>query len=265
MIDEKTIESAKRWCRTGVQWVEKNAVNSGLGYLDQAIAAFEEAGDLSWLTYARHQRLQALKLRSSSDDLEVLGEDVLRGYAKLDDSYGKALTLSHLAESMAEQGRWENAMARLNLAAAAAESAGHEGLLAYILMQRGELHLEHRGDLQAVRLFRRAETVFQGQGLDDDAARSRLAAAEALVKLGERPEAIALLEDVQNHFFTRSQYREALGPLSLLVRLYDRAEMLEDKNRVSELVHYCGQYILQGAPDVTPRSKPRMPRPAEAP
>ena len=61
MIDEKTIESAKRWCRTGVQWVEKNAVNSGLGYLDQAIAAFEEAGDLSWLTYARHQRRQALK------------------------------------------------------------------------------------------------------------------------------------------------------------------------------------------------------------
>jgi tetratricopeptide (TPR) repeat protein len=259
MIDQKTFESAKLWCKTGADWVDKGAHSTGMRYLDQAIAVFEEVGDLSWLTYARHQKLQALKGRDLHEEAEALGEDVLRGYALLDDAYGKALALSHSAESMARLGRRETATARLNLAAAVAERAGHPGLRAYVLMQLGHLFQEANNALQAIRLYREAEAIFQRQGLDGDAAASRFAAAEVLVGLSERAEAAALLEDVQSHFFGKKQYRQALKPLSLLLRLYEQAGMWDDKNRVGELIHFCGQYILRGEGETPPAQGPRVP------
>jgi tetratricopeptide (TPR) repeat protein len=246
MIDEKTLESAKHWCKVGAQWVDKGAHTTGIRYLDQAIAVFEEVKDLSWLTYARHQKLQALRSREALEDAERLADDVLRGYAALDDSYGKALALSHSADCAGRLGRGDAAAARLNLASAVAESAGHPSLLAYILMQKGGTKLEQGCALSAMRDYRRAEALFQKQSLDDDAAKSRCAAAEVLALLGERAEAIAMLEDTQSHFFTKKSYRDALRPLSLLKTLYDQARLNEDRMRVQELIHYCGQYIIQG-------------------
>jgi len=259
MIDLKTIESAKLWCKTGADWVDKGAHSTGVRYLDQAIAVFEEVGDLSWLTYARHQKLQALKSRDAHEDAEAMSLDVLRGYALLEDAYGKALALSHSAESVARLGRRDAAMARLNLAVTVAERAGHPGLQAYVLMQCGHLFLEAGNDLQAIRLYRAAEAVYQRQGMDDDAAKSRYAAGEVLARLGERAEAIALLEDVQSHFFGQKQYRDALKPLSLLLHLYEQAGLWDDKNRVGELIHFCGQYIIHGESESAPAQAPRLP------
>ena len=265
MIEQKTLESAKLWCKTGADWVEKGAHSIGIRYLDQAIAVFEEVGDLSWLTYARHQKLQALKTRERFDDAEALVEDVLRGYSLLDDAYGKALALSHSAETTGALGRRDSASARLNLAVAIAERAGNPSLQAYVLMQQGNLCLESGNEIGAIRHYRAAEGIFQRQGLDDDAGKSRHAAAEVLVRLGERAEATALLEDVQAHFFGKQQYREALRPLSVLLRLYEQAGLWDDKNRIGELIHFCGQYIIQGerapvepqAPRVLSKPRPR--------
>jgi tetratricopeptide (TPR) repeat protein len=246
MIDEKTLESAKHWCKVGAQWVDKGAHTTGIRYLDQAIAVFEDVKDLSWLTYARHQKLQALRSREALEDAERLADDVLRGYAALDDSYGKALALSHSADCAGRLGRSAAAAARLNLAAAVAESAGHESLLAYIRMQKGATELEQGCELAAVRDYRHAEAAFQRQNLADDAAKSRCAAAEVIARLGERAEAIAMLEDTQSYFFTKKSYRDALRPLSLLKTLYEQAQLNEDRMRVQDLIHYCGQYIIQG-------------------
>lgn len=259
MIEPKTLESAKLWCKTGADWVDKGAHTTGIRYLDQAIAVFEEVGDLSWLTYACHQKLQALKSREHFEDAEALAEGVLRGYSLLDDAYGKALALSHSAEVTAGLGRRDSAAARLHLASAVAERSGNPALHAYVLMQQGHLCLEAGNEPQAIRYYRGAEAIFQRQGLDDDAGKSRFAAAEILVRLGERAEATALLEDVQAYFFGKQLYRDALKPLSLLLRLYEQAGLWDDKNRVSELIHFCGQYIIQGERSPAPSQTPRPP------
>ncbi|MCH8844458.1 MAG: hypothetical protein IID61_15975 [SAR324 cluster bacterium] len=260
MIDEDTIESAKSWCDLGAQWISKKAHSTGIQYIERAIAVFEEAGDLRWLTYSRHQHLNALKALHRDEEVESFSEDVLQGYLRLDDSYGKALVLSHVAESMVRLGRWERAMARLNLAEAVARSGQFNILHAYICSQRARMYLVRDNVLQASRQFRAAEAVLQSDGNLDEASRNRLAAAEALVRLGERSEAIALLEDVQNHLFRRNRYREALQSLTLLSRLYEEVKMWDDKNRVGELIHFCGQYILQGATEEIPSDGPKISR-----
>ena len=58
-----------------------------------------------------------------------------------------------------------------------------------------------------------------------------------------------------------------LGPGTLYRSIKQLLEtgLIEDKHRVSELIHFCGQYILRGAPEVVAAKQPRMPSPAQAP
>ena len=260
MIDDETLESAKRWCELGSQWIDKKAYPTGTQYLDRALAVFEEKEDLTWLTYTRHQKLNALRVMGKDEEAESLSEDVLDGYLKLDDAYGKALALSHAAESTARLGRRERAMSRLNLASAVTQGEKLRDLQAFILNQRARLYRENGNMVLAVRLYREAEKLLHDQKRLDDAARNRFAAAEALIELDEISEAAALLEDVQTHFFRGERYREALQSLTLLSRLYEQSAMWDDKNRIAEMIHFCGQYILQGAKEQAAPEGPEIPR-----
>ena len=245
MMDQETVVSAQHWVRTGVQWVENNAFSMGIKYLDRAIPVFQEAGDVSWLTYARHQRLLALKGNGRDEEVEVAFEDVMLGYVELDDPYGKALLLFHVAESLEKLGRHDRAMALLNLAGVIAQFSQQNNLWAHLLSQQAKFMLSHNDLVSAVRLLRQGEAINDGLGLEEEAMQGRLLLAEALLQLGERPESVAMLEDLQARLFRGKRYRQALEPLKLLNDLYEEAQMWNDKTRIGQLIHFCGQYILQ--------------------
>ena len=249
MIDHETIDTAKGWCRIGAQKIAKQTYTSAVRYLDQSIAVFQEAGDLEWLTFARHQKLQAVRARGAPEEVGHLLDDVLRGYTVLEDVYGKALALAHHAEWLINQGDRAAALARLNLALAVAEGGGERELLAHLRAQKADLLLEENDCMAALPLFRMAEAALQNMNQDDDAAGTRLSAAEALMRMGVDAEAIALLEDVQAHFYRHGKYREALRALGPLAKLYEKSGMLDDRQRIAELIHLGGQYIINQRQD----------------
>ena len=246
MIGRETVQAAKKWCEVGARWIENGAVRLGLNYIDRAISVFAENGEPGWLTYARHQKLDGLKQTGRDEDAEAIFSDVMKGYTELHDPYGKALLLAHLAEVMARQGRTERALVTLNLAASIAEAEGMNHMLAYALAQQARILMERDNLILVIRLFRRAEELLEQEGFDLEAMKLRFSAAEAMVKLGERADAIAFLEDLQTRLMRHLHFREALEPLNLLGKLYEESDSWDEKNRVSQLVHYCGQNIVRG-------------------
>jgi len=76
-------------------------------------------------------------------------------------------------------------------------------------------------------------------------ARCRFLRGETLSRLGELSEAVGLLEDAQSRFLRNQAHRQALGPLTLLRSIYDQSGMAEDRARVSNLIHLCGQRMIQ--------------------
>ena len=245
MIEQETIEKARQWCDTGAKWIDSGAFRLGLSHLDRAITIFAESEDVNWLTYARHQKLRALFMSKNEDQVENLQEEIMRGYFLLDDAYGKALLLSHMAEELARQGRKERAMVNLNLAVATAEAAGLGKFHAHLLAEQAHLFMERENPLRALRFYRRAEEVAQKEGLQESAAHSRYLIAEALARLGENKEAAAWLEDLQTRLLRAKRFQEALEPLRLLGRLYEESGLVEEKTRVSQLMYYCGQNVIQ--------------------
>jgi tetratricopeptide (TPR) repeat protein len=246
MIGQETVAAAKKWCEVGARWIENGAVRLGLNYIDRAIAVFAEADEPRWLTYAKHQKLDGLKETGREEDAEAMFDEVMKGYTEQDDAYGKALLLAHLADVVARQGRSERALVTLNLAASIAEAEGLNHMLAYALAQQARILMERENLIKVIHLFRRAEGLLEEEGLELEAMRLRFSAAEAMVRLGERADAIALLEDLQTRLIRALRFREALEPLNLLGKLYEESDSWDEKNRISQLVHLCGQNIVRG-------------------
>jgi tetratricopeptide (TPR) repeat protein len=187
----------------------------------------------------------------------------MQGYIELDDAEGQARLLTLLAESVARMGRIERARAHLNLAIAIAKMRGAPGLLRLALEQTAVL-LEQRELVQpAVQSYAQAEAVAEQQSLEGDVARYRYVRAQALLHLGERAEAIALLEDAQSRFLRRGMVREAVEPLQILRELYERNGLAADRSRVEALIHLCGQRLIRESPAPNPAEDPR-PRRAPA-
>ncbi len=252
MVSRQSIERAQEWYSTGVNWIERDAVNLGISHLERAISVFEELGDAQAITRARHHRLNGLHKQKRYDEVETGFELVMQGYRQQEDSYGQALLLALLADSVARQSRWERALTHLNLAQAIAETAREAPLLAAICYRQSQLFLQQGDVEQAVRLLKRAEEKALEAGLEPEAAWMRTAQAQALTHLGERAEAIALLEDAQTRLMRLRCFRDALEPLKALEELYDFAKQWGDKGRVAELVHWCGQHVIQGPADKAP-------------
>ncbi|MEE8396601.1 MAG: hypothetical protein V3S29_11140 [bacterium] len=253
MIGQETIDSAIKWCDIGQRWIENSAVKLGLEYLDRAISVFNEGGERAWLTYAQHRKMEGLRLARREEEAIALFEVVMAGYERMGDGYGKALLLAHLGESYASQGRAERALAALNLAASVAGAAGLEKVLAHILGLQGELYLQRENLLQAIRLFRKAEALTEQEGYDKPSLALRFRAAAAMVRLGERADATALLEDQQTRLVRGLFFREAMEPLTLLSRLYEESGAWDEKNRITQLIHLCGQKLT--ATDGEPRKR----------
>ena len=248
MIGDETVEAAKKWCETGANWINNGAVKLGLNYIDRAISVFSENGELNWLTFARHSKLDGLKRSGWEEEAESMFDQVMQGYHQLGDSYGQALLLSHLAECMASQGRGERALTNLHLAISIAEADGLRALKAYLLSVRARISMEKGNLVVALRLYRQAEEILEQEGQEMEALRMRYSAAEALVRLGERADAAAFLEDLQTKLMRSRQFREALDPLRLLGNLYEESGSWDERDRITELLHLCGQNIVQGDP-----------------
>lgn len=248
MIGDETVVAAKKWCEVGANWINNGAVKLGLNYLDRAISVFSENGELNWLTFARHSKLDGLKRSGWEEEAEAMFDQVMRGYLQLGDSYGQALLLSHLAECMASQGRRERALANLNLATAIADADGLRALKAHLLSVRARISMERQNLIVALRLFREAEELLEQDGRNMEALHLRFAVAESLVRLGERADAAAFLEDLQTKLMRGRHYREALEPLNLLGKLYEESGSWDERDRITELLHLCGQSIVQGDP-----------------
>jgi len=246
MIGKDTIESAIKWCEIGGRWIENGAIRLGLNYLDRAIAVFSEGRNLPWLTYARHQRLDGLKQAEREDEAVQMFDEVMEGYNRMGDSYGQSLLLAHLAECHQQQNRGERAMVTLNLASAIAEAEGHNHVQAFIWSQHARLAQERGNLLMAVRLFRKAEALMEELGEENDSLHLRYYASEALIKLGERADAIALLEDLQNRLLRNMDFQHALKALNLLSKLYEESGSWDEKNRIAQLTQMCGQNIIRG-------------------
>ena len=258
MIAQETMQSAIKWCDIGARWIENGAVRLGLNYLDRAISVFSENDDQSWVTFASHHKLSGLAQSGREDQAIAMFDEVMHGYNLLGDDYGKGLLLSHLAECLFHQGRNERAMAHLNLAFSIAKSANEVGLQAHIMSLQAMLTARRNNLLLAIRHYREAESLLEGEGEEDSALYLRFLATKEMTRLGELSDAVALLEDTQSRLMTKREYRKAVEPLSLLSRLYEEMEMWEEKNRVSQLVYLCGQSITK---DETMRRLPGEGRP----
>ena len=174
--------------------------------------------------------------------MESLFAEVMHGYTWLRDGYGRVLLLTHLAESLSRQTRWRRAMGYFNLAAQLARRSGYARVEAYILSRQGAVYRARENDLAAVAGFQRASEIVGDGG---DRIRYRYGLAEALTRMGEGNEATAILEDLQSRLIAQHNFRLALEPLKLLGELYDEAEMRDERNRISELMHLCGQQMIQ--------------------
>lgn len=248
MIGDETVEAARKWCEVGANWINNGAVKLGLNYLDRAISVFSENGELNWLTYARHSKLDGLKRSGWEDDAEAMFDQVMRGYLHLGDSYGQALLLSHLAECMASQGRRERALTQLNVASAISEAGGLRALSAYLLSVRARILMDRENLILALRFYRESEELLDQEEKEMEALHMRYSAAEALVRLGERADAAAFLEDLQTKLMRGHHFREALEPLKLLGELYEASDSWDERDRITQLLHLCGQSIVQGDP-----------------
>jgi len=263
MIDAQTVKAAQEWCATGVSWIDKNAVNLGLGYLDKAIPVFQEAGDLRWSTYARHNRLEGLRRRGQHEQVEAQWDEVMHGYAQLGDTYGQALLLLHVADAIAALGRPERAAAYLNLAEEVARAGGHQDLLCHVVTRAAHLFEALGNAALAVRLFQQAEHEADRADEAVDIEGLRFGRALALIQLGENGEAQGLLEDVQARYRRQERYREAVAALDPLARIYEQEGLWDDRNRIKQLTQLCGQHIVheQAHRLEDMRREPRLPAP----
>lgn len=245
MIPTEAVQNAQFWYEEGVKRIESGSISLGITSLEKAIALFAEEDNPRVLTYARHHKLLGLKLDRRYEEAESQFADVMQGYTQLEDSYGKGLLLAHLAECLAAQGRWERAEAVFHLASVVAENDQHKQLLAYIRLQQGQL-CRQRDDLaRAERMFQAAERLCNAEQTLLTYAQCRWLRAEALSRLGETTQAVALLEDVHTQLIRAKQFRDALEPLTLLKQLHEDMGMEEDKHRIARLIHLCGQQILR--------------------
>lgn len=245
MIRQETVESAVKWCEIGARWIKNGATRLGLNYLERAIAVFAEGSELSWLTFARHQKMDGLIQSGREDDALAMFDAIMEGYSRLGDSYGKSLLLTHLADCAARQGRSERAMLNLNLAHSIATSEGLKRLLAHILAQQGRLAMERKNFFESIKLFREAELLLEEQEMEVDSMLLRFAATKAMVEMGETAEAIALLEDLQSRLIKKHSFQEVIEPLHMLGRLYEESGSWDEKNRVAQLVHFCSQHLIK--------------------
>lgn len=261
MVGKETIRSAKEWCQTGVRWVDSGAVRLGLSYLERSAAVFAEIEEVPWLTYTRHYILVSLRRSGRDDEVENMFEDVMWGYSQMDQPEGTVVLLADLAQSMFSKGRKERALSQLNLALSIAHEKQLERLTPYLLNLKGQIYSSKDNPLMALRLFREAEETADEAGMTLETLGFRLMAAKTLETLGETSEAIATLEDLQIRLMRARRYRNAVEVLKRLVDLYGRTSMVEEKRRVTDLIYFCGQNVIEEKDDITALDTPRPPTP----
>jgi tetratricopeptide (TPR) repeat protein len=193
------------------------------------------------------------------DEVETDVTAVLEGYASEENAYGQALVLAHLSESIARLGRWERAMTHLNLAESIATAKGERLVLRYAVERQARMFEERETPVQAVRLFKRAEALAREDGQDAEAARYRASQGAALARMGERSEAVGLLEDAQRRLMGQKRFREALESLALLSRIYESTGQFEEQNRTKEVMHLCGQQVIRSGDERKRRRAPGEP------
>ena len=247
-ISPDTLNTAMEWYETGIARVSSGQYNLGLSYLDRAIAVFGETRDMRHLTLARHHKLLAYLQDDRPEEAESLFEDLMVGYTGLNDAYGQALALTHLAQCQESQDNSSEALTNLHLARVIAESHQLASIQVYVVQQMGALYRKRDNHVQALRLFELGEQIAGRDNLERLFSHLRFQRAETLVALGESGAAFALLEDVQTRLMNAQDYQEALRPLSLLRQIYENREMHEDLDRVITLVHHCGQNLMQSNP-----------------
>jgi len=245
MITDETIEFAYTWFSTGVRHIENQSMNLGLAYLDKSTAVFSEIGDERMLTYSRHYKMLGLKLDERFEEAQSLFADIMAGYQRLDEEYGKALALTHLGECVRGQGQQARAIGHFHLATFIADHSELNDLLDYIHSQYALACLDLEDLYHAAKLLQRAEALAESRGRHDDLNRHLQLRAEIMVRMGEVAEATMLLEDVKNRLFKQERFTEAVEPLNWLRHLYERSGMVEDVNRTKEMLHMCGQLVLQ--------------------
>lgn len=245
MSANESLETALGWYQTGVEKIQAHSVSIGLSYLEKAIPVFLDHEDGHHSSLARHYRLLAFKMAERFEEVEREFAPVMDGYTKQGNHYGKALLIVHLAEALAAQGRWERANSYFNLAAVLAENNQFALLLAYIFQQQAALCWERDNHLHALRHFRRAEHFIQTTGDNLALANLKLARGEVLSSMGEGSEAASHLEEAQTLFLRVGRPQEAMKPLNLLKQIYESGGMIEEKERVSSLIHRCGQLMLK--------------------
>lgn len=245
MASQETLDTAVSWYRTGVEKVESHSFSIGLSYLDKAIPVFEGAGDKNLAAQARHYRLLALKLSERHEEVEREFARIMVAYSELDNHYGKALLIVHLAESLGERGRWERANSYFNLAAVIAENFRFAELMVHIYQEQAKVSSKRDNHLHAIRCLKRAEHFSQGAEEQRSLAKLKHSRGQELASMGEGSEAAAHLEEAQSLYLGAGRPREALKPLNLLKKIYGGGGMSGEQERVSALIHQCAQVMLK--------------------
>ncbi len=244
MFSPHTVQTARDWYNRGVTWVYKQSTHSGITYLDKALAVFEENGDLRMSALTRHHKLFAFCLDQMPEEVENLFPQVMQEYVLLDEKYGQALLLCHLADSLRNEFQWPRAIGHYHSAVDLATQNKFRMLQAYVTLRQASLFRERDNLSSAIDLLQQTRQLIIDNPHSAIYSNSLLMLAQCLIKLGESSEAVPLLEELQNSLSKQDRLQEALEPLGMLSRLYEQSSMQQDKLRVSEKLHLCGQRVL---------------------
>ncbi len=251
MFSPHTVQTAHNWYQKGVSWVYKQSTHAGITHLDKALAVFDENGDLHMATLARHHKMLAFCIEGKGEEAENLFPQIMQGYVHLDELYGKALLLCHLADSITDELHWPRAVGHYRTAAELAAWGEFKLLHAHVLVRQASLFKERDNLSTAIDLFQQARRLTVSHLHSATYSEALLILSQCFIQMGEPSEAAPLLEELQNLLTKQHRLKEALEPLVLLSRLYDQVGMEQDQLRVSQKLHICGQRALntqQNAP-----------------
>jgi class 3 adenylate cyclase/tetratricopeptide (TPR) repeat protein len=187
----------------------------GEPWAEQALAIFEELGELSWQAKALNHLGMRAYFEGRWDDALGYYRQAREAFERVGDQWNAAITACNAVEILANQGRYTQAeqVARpaervLRASGALAEMAFADTLLGRIAAQRGR-------PLEGLRRLEAARAGYLKAGEPSEVMATEISIAETLVYGGEAEEALARVDDIA----ASSRMRDADAGASALSRV----------------------------------------------
>ncbi len=212
----------------------------GEPWAEQALAIFEELGDLSWQAKALNHLGMRAYFEGRWDDALDYYRQAGEAFERVGDQWNAAITASNTGEILSNQGRYTQAeqVTRpaervLRASGALAETAFADTLLGRIAVRRGRPE-------EALRRLEAARAGYLKAGEPTEVMGTEISIAEGLLYAGEAEEALARVDDIaaSSHVRPGDSHASALArvrgyALALLGRAVSAQQMIDDSLRAA--------------------------------